>query len=177
VAQLFSLDLMITSQTIRILRVVLLSALLAGSGGSGCAELLAPSPHSHTTTLGSIDLSAKGAKCDGIFQWNTHGPGLELVLLSATRPAGTRPDSLAIQVEVFDTSDGRLVASGRIPREHMIFGNWNTHETYLAPDDYQLYTTLQSGHSYKFVVTVLQGENSLGSTKVYMGWVTGGDSM
>jgi hypothetical protein len=163
---------MTTSRTTRTLQIALLSVLF-----TGCAELFAPHPHSHETYLGTIDLSAKQSKCEGVFRWNSHGPGLELVLLSTTRPAGSRPDSLAIQVEVFDTSDGRLVSSRYITREHIVFGHWNAHKTYLAPDDSQLFETLQAGHSYRFVVTVLQEEDNLGSAKVYMGWVTGGDSM
>jgi hypothetical protein len=36
---------------------------------------------------------------------------------------------------------------------------------------------LHAGHRYKFVLTVLHEEKELGTAKVEMHWVTGGDSM
>lgn len=163
-----SLRIMITPHGIRILVVVLLMI------AAGCG------PEYHEKALGSIDLSAKGSKCESRFRWNSHGVGLQLLFSDTNgvgKPAGANPDwPLVMQLEVFNGA--KLVTNTPITREQMVFADCTAPETCLllrTPEGFD--GSLRAGHSYKFVLTVTQGEKSLGPAKVSMCWITGGDSL
>ena len=162
------------------LRTLLLAFLLVSL--VGCAYFIQASmrSHFHNRYLGSIDLSSKGAKCESVFQWNSYFPSLSLALSDtngATRPVGTNPSDwpLAVQLEVFDGD--KLVVSSHIGQRRMVFSNWNLPATGLVLLTPDFDNTLHAGRSYKFVLSVLQEENNLGTAKVYAVWATGGDSM
>jgi hypothetical protein len=135
----------------------------------GCA-------HSETATLGSLDLSTRGATCEGLFTWNMHFPVPALILSDAdgaTRPFGENPKwPLAIQVDVFDLS-GKLVATCPVARDKIQFANWYVPKTCLELTTTQCFRELEDGRSYKVRLTVTHEEKRLGTAKVIMTWVVG----
>jgi hypothetical protein len=160
---------MTTLRIICILQIVCLAALLAGCG-----------PEPHDKALGSIDLSVSGSKCEGVFRWSSSYPSLVLYFSDTNGPSetvGGNPDwPISVQVEVFDGS--KEVASSPITREQLVFANWTEPATCLlvqTPNGF--FDSLRAGHAYKFVLTVSQEQKSLGSARVAMHWVAGGDSM
>jgi hypothetical protein len=61
----------------------------------------------------------------------------------------------------------------------MEFANWKLPATCLSLSlpVVEWHNVLQEGHSYQLVITVLQETKDLGSARVSMEWLTGGDSM
>jgi hypothetical protein len=165
---------------IRILQVVILSALLTGCS-SGCAELLAPRPHSHQKDLGHIDLSLKGAKCETKVRWPAPYPSLALTLSDTNggmRASGAHPDwPLNIQMDFIDEHSGKTVLSSHITKDKIEFAVWHLPATCLSVPLADWYDVLQKGHTYRLVMTVLQEQKDLGSANISLEWVTGGDSM
>jgi hypothetical protein len=94
-----------------------------------------------------------------------------------------KPNSpIVIQVDAFDKSSGKLVLSRRVTKEHMYYQCWLEHgkwmpETSVLMDIQERYGDFQEGHSYKFVLTVLQEAKDLGPAKVFIQWFVGGDSI
>jgi hypothetical protein len=174
------LDLTIMPYAIRILQVVILSALLTGCS-SVCAELFAPRPHSHVKDLGHIDLSLIGAKYETTVRWPDPCPSLALTLSDTNggmRASGTHPDwPLIIQIDFIDENTGKTVVSSHITKDQMEFAVWHLPATCLSIPLAGWYDVLQKGHSYKLVMTVLQEQKDLGSANISLEWVTGGDSM
>lgn len=165
----------------RTLQVAVCLLLLTGCGNGGCAAFFAPHPKSHSKQVATIDLSAKGGKCDTTFRWPDRFPSLALTLSDtngATRAFGTHPDwPLVFQLDVVDKRSGAVAVSTKLTKDQMEFACWHPPATCLAVAMANWYNVLQEGRSYRLVLTVLQEQRELGSAKVTLEWVTGGDSM
>jgi hypothetical protein len=174
-ASTFAMDLMKPSNVTRFLLVFVFSFFL-----TGCVELMELGmPRSHDRNLGRIDLSSKGSRCEGVFRWNSHEPSLELLLLGANargRPLGSNPVMLlVIQLDIFDQD--KLVMSSQLGRNQVecpYERSWSGGPRLVLARESNSFKVLQAGHSYKFVLTVLQEEKDLGSADVYMYWSSGG---
>jgi hypothetical protein len=161
---------MTTSRTIRFLQMLSLAALLTGCGAEH-----------HEKDLGYIDLSSKGAKYETTVRWPDPYPSLALTLSDTNggmTASGTHPDwPLIIQMDFIDEHSGKTVVSSHITKDQMEFAVWHLPATCLSIPLADWYDVLQKGHSYKFVMTVLQEQPDLGSARISIEWVTGGDSM
>jgi hypothetical protein len=136
----------------------------------GCA-------HSETAPVGRLDLSTRGATCEGTFTWNMHFPSPALILSDtdgAKRPIGENPNwALDLQVEVYDVS-GKLVATCSLARDKIQFANWYVPKTCLSLNTSGCLGALEDGRSYKIRFTVTHEEKGLGFAEVIMTWVVGG---
>jgi hypothetical protein len=171
-------------KTSNIIRVLTLGCLVFLS--AGCANFLASwfGGHPNEKYFGRIDLTTKGAKCESAFRWNASRPSLKFRLdqiNASVKPIGANPDwvlGLVFRLDVFDKN--KFVTSCQLDRKQMDWEKLYLPEDCLAlsiPDDAS--SVLQTGHSYKFVLTVLQEEKNLRNAKVWMCWVSAGisDSM
>ena len=145
------------------------------------AFVFAPHPESHSKQVATLDLSAKGGKCDVTFRWPDPYPSLALTLSDTNgeaRAFGTHPDwPLALQLDVIDKHSGATVVSTKLTKDQLDFACWHPPGTCLAIAMADWYNVLQEGRSYRLVMTVLQEQKELGRAKVTLEWVTGGDSM
>jgi hypothetical protein len=167
------------SNIIRVFLIMILPFLFVG-----CMAIIESQMggHPHDRHLGRIDLSLKGARCEGRFRWNSHGPNLELRLSKTNalvKPIGTNSvQPLVVQLDVFDKD--KLVMSSQLDPKLIGYPSVYFPVTRLVlPTSHDASSVLQAGHSYKFVLTVLQEKKNLGFANVYMSWVTAGtkDSM
>lgn len=156
--------------TIRILQFVCLGALLAGCGAE-----------SHEKDLGHIDLSLKGAKYETTIKWPDSHPSLALTLSDTNgsmRASGTSPDwPLIIQMDFIDELSGKTVVNSLITKNEMEFAVWHLPATCVSIPLANWYGVLQKGHTYKLIMTVSQEQKDLGSARISINWVTGGDSL
>jgi hypothetical protein len=161
---------MVKSHAFYIFLALTAVTLLAGCGA-----------HPETKTVGSIDLSKKGNICSFDFTWNFHNPCIEFILSDTNGSARfheTNPTwSLEIQVQVFDKKTGVSLVTSDVTSTNMYFTNWELPKTSIELMTSEFYNVLHDGTSYKYVVTVLREEKSVGTVDIKMKWVVGGDSM
>ena len=139
--------------------------------------LIGGRPRSMTESVGRIDLSQKGAICDGNFNMNLDQyPGLVFLLSDTNGPAttpGTSPDwPLIIQADFFDRNNGRKVFSSRLTAKELEYYRWHSPATCLGVRWTNEWTQgVHLGHPYKLKLTVLEGVKGLGTAEVLRCWV------
>jgi hypothetical protein len=153
------------SCTIRVFLFIIFSMAL-----TGCSER-------HRVSVGHLNLSENGSKCQTRFRWSCHYTPEISLIFSDTNGAssfGAHPDwPLGIQLEVIEIDDGHTVLSNRLTRTDMRFIPWGSTTTCLSIPIVQRNEGLLDNHRYKFVLTVFQNAESLGSVHVYLWWDIG----
>ena len=140
----------------------------------GCAEMFAPHPKTKTVSLGHIDLSTNGAKCETHFVWPGYYPELTL-MFTKTNGATSTDSPLVLQVDVTDRRSGEKIISSQVRRGQMQI--WPPPATSVDLTMLEWRDVLQKGHSYKCVLTVTHEVPDAGVAEVRIDWLEGGDSM